>query len=68
MEKVSGMPIAKICTTGQIKERQLLQEEKDQRHFYWQGKYFMIVDAWKGMEVYSSDDLLELEKTSNQEF
>lgn len=26
--------------------------------FFWQGKYFMIVDAWKGMEVYSSTDLL----------
>ena len=30
--------------------------------FYWQGKYFMIVDAWKGMEVYSSDDLLTWNK------
>ena len=30
--------------------------------FYWQGKYFMIVDAWKGMEVYFSDDLLRWEK------
>jgi hypothetical protein len=26
--------------------------------FFWQGKYFMIVDSWKGMEIYSSDDLL----------
>ena len=26
--------------------------------FFWQGKYFMIIDVWKGMEVYSSDDLL----------
>lgn len=25
--------------------------------FYWQGKYFMIVDIWKGMDVYSSNDL-----------
>jgi hypothetical protein len=30
--------------------------------FQWQGKYFMIVDAWKGMEVYSSDDLLKWTK------
>ncbi|MFV0606948.1 MAG: glycosyl hydrolase, partial [Niabella sp.] len=30
--------------------------------FYWQGKYFMIIDAWKGMEVYSSTDLLHWEK------
>lgn len=26
--------------------------------FRWHDKYFMIVDAWKGMEVYSSTDLL----------
>lgn len=26
--------------------------------FAWKGKYFMIVDAWKGMEVFSSQDLL----------
>jgi beta-xylosidase len=30
--------------------------------FYWKGSYFMIVDAWKGMEVYSSDDLLTWKK------
>jgi len=30
--------------------------------FYWKGKYFMIVDAWKGMEVYSSTDLLNWKK------
>jgi sucrose-6-phosphate hydrolase SacC (GH32 family) len=26
--------------------------------FWWQQKYWMIVDVWKGMEFYSSDDLL----------
>ena len=30
--------------------------------FYWREKYFMIVDAWKGMEVYSSGDLLTWNK------
>jgi beta-xylosidase len=30
--------------------------------FYWQQKYFMIVDAWKGMEIFSSDDLLNWKK------
>lgn len=30
--------------------------------FYWHSKYFMMVDAWKGMEVFSSDDLLNWEK------
>jgi predicted GH43/DUF377 family glycosyl hydrolase len=34
--------------------------------FYWQGKYFMIVDAWKGMEVYASDDLLKWTKQPNR--
>jgi len=40
--------------------------------FYWstgsggQGKYFMIVDAWKGMEVYSSSDLLNWKKQGSR--
>jgi sucrose-6-phosphate hydrolase SacC (GH32 family) len=34
--------------------------------FKWQGKYFMIVDAWKGMEVYSSNDLLNWTKQANR--
>jgi len=40
--------------------------------FYWPAgsggnkKYFMIVDAWKGMEVFSSDDLLNWKKQTNR--
>lgn len=34
--------------------------------FYWQQKYFMIVDAWKGMEIFSSDDLLTWKKQPNR--
>jgi hypothetical protein len=34
--------------------------------FKWQGKYFMIVDVWKGMEIYSSDDLLTWTKQSSR--
>ena len=34
--------------------------------FYWQGKYFMILDAWKGMEVYSSNDLLTWKKQTTR--
>jgi len=34
--------------------------------FYWNGKYFMIIDAWKGMEIYSSDDLLKWIKQPNR--
>jgi beta-xylosidase len=30
--------------------------------FYWHHKYFMIVDAWKGMEIFSSNDLLNWKK------
>ncbi len=30
--------------------------------FYWKNRYFMIIDAWKGMEVFSSNDLLNWEK------
>jgi predicted GH43/DUF377 family glycosyl hydrolase len=34
--------------------------------FKWQEKHFMIVDAWKGMEVYSSDDLLTWKKQTSR--
>jgi len=34
--------------------------------FYWQQQYFMIVDAWKGMEVFSSNDLLNWKKQTNR--
>jgi len=34
--------------------------------FYWKGKHFMIVDAWKGMEVYSTDDLLNWKKQESR--
>ncbi|MGF2410698.1 family 43 glycosylhydrolase [Ferruginibacter sp.] len=30
--------------------------------FYFEGKYFMIIDAWKGMEIFSSTDLLNWKK------
>lgn len=30
--------------------------------FHWKGKYFMIVDAWKGMEVFSGSDLVHWKK------
>ncbi|MCH5597226.1 glycoside hydrolase family protein [Niabella ginsengisoli] len=34
--------------------------------FFWRNKYFMIVDAWKGMEIFSSDDLMNWEKQSDR--
>ncbi len=30
--------------------------------FKWQNTYWMIIDVWKGMEVYQSDDLLKWKK------
>lgn len=30
--------------------------------FAWKGKYWMVVDVWKGMEIYSSTDLLQWTK------
>ena len=32
--------------------------------FHWQNTNWMIVDVWKGMEVYQSDDLLKWKKQS----
>ena len=34
--------------------------------FYWQNKYWMIVDVWKGMEIYSSVDLLHWDKQATR--
>jgi len=34
--------------------------------FAWQGKYFMVIDAWKGMEVFSSEDLLNWKKQNSR--
>jgi len=34
--------------------------------FQWKDHYWMIVDVWKGMEVYRSDDLLKWTKQENR--
>lgn len=34
--------------------------------FYWHNTYFMIVDAWKGLEIFKSNDLLQWTKQSNR--
>lgn len=36
----------------------ILTRGEGPKAFYWQQQYFMIVDAWKGMDVFSSNDLL----------
>ncbi len=34
--------------------------------FMWKDKFWMIVDVWKGMEIYSSDDLLNWAKQTSR--
>lgn len=34
--------------------------------FKWKGTYWMIIDAWKGMEIFQSDDLLTWKKQSTR--
>jgi len=34
--------------------------------FAWKNKYWMVVDVWKGMEIYHSDDLLNWTKQSTR--
>jgi hypothetical protein len=34
--------------------------------FGWKGKYFMVVDVWKGMEIYSSTDMQNWKKQANR--
>jgi hypothetical protein len=34
--------------------------------FHWQNTYWMIIDAWKGFEVYQSDDLLHWKKQTSR--
>jgi hypothetical protein len=34
--------------------------------FHWQNTNWMIIDVWKGMEVYRSDDLLHWKKQANR--
>jgi len=30
--------------------------------FFWKNTYFMVIDAWKGLEIYSSSDVLHWKK------
>jgi beta-xylosidase len=34
--------------------------------FVWKNTFWMIIDVWKGMEVYHSDDLLHWQKQANR--
>ncbi|MFT3936204.1 MAG: family 43 glycosylhydrolase [Chitinophagaceae bacterium] len=34
--------------------------------FFWHNKYYLIMDEWKGMSIFSSDDLLHWTKQTNR--
>lgn len=48
------------------KGQALAQRGEGPKVFRWQNKWFMIVDVWKGMEVYTSDDLLHWTKQATR--
>ncbi|MEI9806888.1 MAG: family 43 glycosylhydrolase [Bacteroidota bacterium] len=55
---------SKDLYTWEDKGKAIAARGEGPKTFRWQGKYFMIVDAWKGMEVYSSEDLLKWTRQS----
>lgn len=48
------------------KGQALAQRGEGPKVFRWKEKYWMIVDVWKGMEVFRSDDLLHWTKQPNR--
>lgn len=52
--------------TWQGKGKAIAARGEGPKVFYWKGKYFMIIDAWKGMEVFSSNDLLQWTRQSTR--
>lgn len=48
------------------KGQALAQRGEGPAVFQWQGTHFMIVDVWKGMEVFQSDDLLHWRKQASR--
>ncbi len=57
---------SKDLYTWQDKGKAVAARGEGPKVFYWQEKYFMIIDAWKGMEVFSSDDLLTWKKQASR--
>jgi len=53
---------SKDLNTWEDKGKAIAARGEGPKTFHWQGKYFMIVDVWKGMEIYSSDDLMRWTK------
>ncbi|RYZ54636.1 MAG: hypothetical protein EOO14_14080 [Chitinophagaceae bacterium] len=44
------------------KGKAIAARRKGPKVFYWKESYWMIVDAWKGLEIYQSTDLLNWTK------
>ena len=57
---------SKDLYTWTDKGRAIAARGEGPKVFRWKNKYWMIVDAWKGMEIYSSDDLLNWNKQTNR--
>ena len=57
---------SKDLYTWQDKGKAIAARGEGPKVFAWHQKYFMIIDAWKGMEIYSSDDLLNWKKQANR--
>lgn len=53
---------SKDLYTWQDKGKAIATRGEGPKVFRWQNKYWMIVDAWKGMEIFSSDDLDQWKK------
>jgi beta-xylosidase len=57
---------SKDLYTWTDKGRAIAARGEGPKVFRWKNKYWMIVDAWKGMEIYSSHDLLNWNKQTNR--
>lgn len=57
---------SKDLYTWQDKGKAIAARGEGPKVFRWKDTYFMIIDAWKGMEVFSSDDLLNWKKQATR--
>jgi hypothetical protein len=57
---------SKDLYTWQDKGKAIAARGEGPKVFFWKNTYWMIIDAWKGMEIYRSDDLLHWQKQANR--
>jgi predicted GH43/DUF377 family glycosyl hydrolase len=57
---------SKDLYTWEDKGKAIAARGEGPKVFQWQGNYWMVVDAWKGMEIYQSADLLNWRKQSTR--